>query len=231
MKKTTTLINIFLLCGFLMPVTGLAQSLSLVADYPLIDNLSDITGQNSDMILDGETTPPTPPSQGVELCTNGIYILNPNGQDIQSPIISGFDAEDFLLEMEFRLIALPPGGANPRYPALMGGTLARWIGVLIDQNGRIGLKYNNSDSNNIWSNTFIAASPSYHSFMLRYDHGNVDLTINGISAINTQIPALEPFQNDFNFTTTDFSNALSLNGCIRNLKISSTTLIFRDGFE
>jgi hypothetical protein len=231
MKKTTLLINIFLLCGFIMPVTVLAQSLSVVADYPLVDNLADISGQNSDMILDGETTPPTPPSQGVELCANGIYILNPNGQDIQSPIIRGFDLEDFLLEIEFRPIALPPGGANPRYPVIMGGTLARWIGVNIDQNGRVGLKFNNSDTNNIWSNSFIAVGNFFHSVKLRYDHGNVDINLNGNSILNTQIPALEPFQNDFNFTTTDFSNALSFNGCIRNFKLSSTTLIFRGGFE
>jgi hypothetical protein len=201
-----------------------AQALTLNADYPLINNLMDNTSNNNDVFLEGNPTAPTPPSTGVELCHNGIYIRNTDGQNIQTPVINAFNIIDFQLEVEFKPAALPPGGFVPDYPVIVGGSSGRWIGILVDINGRIGLKFNNFNTNNIWTNTFIAVGNFYHSAKLRYQNGNVELFIDGVSALNTSIPALQPFQNDFNFTTTDFSNGRVFNGCIKNLKISSVLL-------
>ncbi|MBL4661790.1 MAG: hypothetical protein JKY19_15630 [Alcanivoracaceae bacterium] len=219
-----------LLCAFFITAVAQAQSIGTIANYPLITSLADSTGSNSTISLQGDV-PPAPPSQGVELCSNGVSLFELGGQGIQTPIITDFDISNFQIELEFKPIALPSISEIPHYPVIMGGLFAPWVGILVDPDGRIGLKFNGSDLTNIWSNTLITAA-SYHTARLRYNNGATDLFINDSLTLSESLPDLIPFQDDFNFAITDFSNGLTFHGCIRNLKISSPTdVLFKAGFE
>ena len=219
-----------LLCAFFMTAGLQAQSIGTIANYPLITSLTDSTGSNSDISLQGDA-PPAAPTQGVELCSNGVSLFEPGGQSIQTPTIVDFDITNFQIELEFKPIALPLISEIPHYPVMMGGLFAPWIGILVDPDGRVGLKFNGSDATNIWSNTLVTTA-SYHTARLRYNNGTTDLFINNSLTLSESLPDLIPFQDDFNFAITDFSNGLTFHGCIRNLKISSPTdVLFKAGFE
>ena len=219
-----------LLCAFFMATGVQAQSVGTIANYPLITSLADSTGSNSEISLQGDA-PPAPPAQGVELCSNGVSLFEPGGQGIQTPTIADFDITNFQVELEFKPIALPLISEIPHYPVMMGGLFSPWIGILVDPDGRVGIKFNGSDLTNIWSNTIITAG-SYHIARLRYNNGATDLFINDSLTLSESLPDLISPQSDFSFAITDFSNGLTFHGCIRNLKISSPTdVLFKAGFE
>ncbi len=206
-----------------------------IANYPLIDNLSDSTGNNTDVFLEGNPTAPTPPSMGVELCQNGIYLVNANGQNIQTPVLNNFDITDFEIEIEFKPQATVPASNPFQYTAiLMGGKFSRWLGISINNQDQIGIKYNNS--NTMFSASTVSINDVYHTARLRYVSGSTKLYLNNnpTPIIDTTLPPLEPFMNDYEFTTTDFNNGQPFNGCIRNLIVSSPApipVLFTDGFE
>ena len=191
-----------------------ASSLSaqtLLAEYELLSDLKDKTAKNGPVQLTGNPTPPSAPSNGV--CHNGIYRYAANGQDIRTPIISGFDATDFMVEVEFRLAALPTG--SPGAPVLMGGNSYRWIGIYVSPTGVIGMKYNNSILT--WSTTTLKLK-TWYSAVLMYDKGSCKLMLDGVVVHAPKLPALNTGNNE-NFTTNDFSNGRPHNGCIRRLRI------------
>jgi hypothetical protein len=210
-----------------------SQELELLAEYPLIDNLVDVTGNNSDVFLEGNPTPPTPPSIGTALCSNGIYITDPDGQNIQTPIMPTFDIRNFIIEVDFNVTELPAANApRPRMPVIMGSKYARWLGIYIDSTGNLGFKFNNDVSNYRWSNTAITGAGIWYSAEISYNNGLVELFLEDQLILTENVGPLNTFQNTFNFTVTDFSEGNPFNGCIRNLKISTTPdLIFRDYFE
>jgi hypothetical protein len=200
-----------------------------LANYPLTNGIADQTGNNMDVLLLGDV-PPTPPSAGVELCTNGISVIE-GGQDVQTPIINNFDLTDFQIEIEFKPTTLPNINEIPYVPVILGGTLGRWLGILIDPDGRVGIKFNDDDNNNIWSNTNVSTGV-FHKARISYNNGVTNLFIDDILVMTINLPALIPFQNDFNFSMTDFSSGLTFHGCWRNLVITgSSDIIFSHGFE
>ena len=210
-----------------------AQQIVTLADYPLIENLVDITGNNNDVFLEGNPTFPTLPSNGVSLCSNGIYIIDPDGQNIETPIMPSFDITNFQIEVEFNVTALPDVNApRPRMPIIMGSRFARWLGIYIDSSGNLGFKFNNDVNNYVWSNNAISGPGVWNSARIRYLNGQVDLYFNDQAILSQNVGPLNTFQNTFNFTVTDFSEGNPFNGCIRNLIIStSPASIFKDGFE
>ena len=200
-----------------------------LANYPLINGIADQTGNNMDIQLLGDI-PPAPPTTGVELCTNGVSVLI-GGQDVQTPIINNFDLTDFQVEIEFKATTLPDINEFPYVPVIIGGTLGRWLGILIDPDGRVGIKFNDNDTNNIWSNTTVSTGV-FHGARISYNTGITNLFIDNILVMTVNLPALIPFQNDFNFSMTDFSSGLTFHGCWRNLVITgSSDIIFAHGFE
>lgn len=206
-----------------------AQNTIVIADYPLIENLIDVTGNNGDILLEGNPVTPTPPSIGVELCQNGIYIISTNGQNIQTPVPTGFDLDHFEVEVDFKVVATPNNAFN--YAGIiMGGKFSRFIGVNINEQNEIGIKYNNS--NVIFSNSSVILN-TYYNARLRYNSGNTQLFLDNVEILNESLPSLVDFQNGHEFTTTDFNNGTSFEGCIRNLAISNLDIdeIFNNGFE
>ncbi|GJM08092.1 MAG: hypothetical protein DHS20C11_03680 [Lysobacteraceae bacterium] len=194
-----------------------AGAQSLEADYPLLTDLADATGNHGDMILQGNPGPPAPPSTGMPLCTNGIYISLIDGQDIQTPILNNFTLDSFIFIVDFNITELPDANDSPpRQPVIMGGWLSRFIGLYTDFAGTIGIKHNNS--NYEWSSTSVVEG-QWYTGELRYNDGQVDVFIDGQHVMTRTVGPLMDFQGDHNVTITDFSEGNAFYGCIRDLMV------------
>jgi len=132
------------------------------ANYPLLTDLDDTTGSYGPMTLTGNT-PPAPPNNGVRV--NGVYLFA-GGQDARTPLITSLDTNDFQLELEFQVAALPAG---PR-PIFVGGNGWRWIGFYIDASGTLGVLYNNASFT--YSSNMITVG-TWHAGVIKYEGGVV----------------------------------------------------------
>ncbi len=208
-----------------------AQEIETIADYPLIENLSDSTGNHGDVFLEGNPVAPDSPMIGTELCSNNTYIIDANGQNIQTPVHTYFDLKNFQVEVDFKIIAFPSVQDLPaRYPIIMGGKFARWLGIYVDSSGILGIKHNNF--NYSWSNTSINQVDTWYTARLRFSNETADLYLDDQLIFTENVGPLTPWNNDFNFSSTDFSEGNASNACIRNLVISSTPdIVFKSGFE
>jgi len=196
--------------------TGLLVAQQPQASYPLISNLDDATMINGPMMLLG-TTPPAAPANGV--CLNGIYLFsgNPLGQDIRTPIISTLDANDFQLEVDFQVAALPAFTS----PIVVGGNGWRWIGFLVQPDGTLGVLHNNAMQE--FSTTLITLG-TWYSGMIKYEAGMMELYLDGVLIHQANIGPLNT-GNNLNFVTNNYSNGTAFNGCVRNLLISNDTTL------
>ena len=193
---------------FAEPVRAQKQPLAI---YPLLTDVLDATNTHGPVMLTGNPTPPAAPANGV--CVNGIYSLSAGGQDVRTPMIPNLNSTDFQVDVEFNIAALPSSVA----PVLMGGYLYRWIGIYLQANGTVGLKYNNS--NLTWSTTILTTGKWYIG-SIKFEAGTVELVIDGRPVHQFATGVLNT-GGHLNFTTNDFSNGRSHNGCIRNLVISN----------
>ncbi|MCA8963646.1 MAG: hypothetical protein H6838_12600 [Planctomycetes bacterium] len=204
------------LCGAaallaLVATTGRATA-QVQAFYPLMTDLLDATNTYGPMTLAG-TPPPAPPSNGV--CVNGIYHYNTGGQDVRTPLLPSLDTTDFQVDVEFNITALPA----VQGPVLIGGNGWRFLGIYLQGNGTVGVKYNNS--NLTWSSTTLSTGIWYVA-SLRYEANTVQLLINN-SIVHQAVVGPLNDGNNKNFTTNDYSVGSNFNGCIRNLMISNDT--------
>src|SRR5690606_36468384 len=135
---------------------------------------------------------------------------------IQSPISTGLDQNSFRSEADFNLPDVPIAFNRP---IMMGGNSYRWIGLYDDLNGTLGVLYNNALYT--WSTTTVMAG-TWYSAVIKYEGGFVELYLNG-ALIHSDIIGPLNTNNNFNFTTNNFSNGRALDGCIRNLVISNDT--------
>lgn len=225
-KLQTVLLALFIINSYVQ-----AQEIEVIADYPLIENLTDQTGINGEVILQGNPLAPLPPSAGIELCSNNIYLSNVDGQDIQTPYLQNFDLSNFQVELDFKITEFPDAlSVRPRNPIIMGGWLARWLGIYVDSSGILGIKHNNS--NYSWSTTSINQVDTWYSARLRYSNETADLYLDDQLIFTENVGPLTDWESDHNFTITDFSEGNPANGCIRNLVISSTPdIIYENSFE
>ncbi|MFK8011910.1 MAG: LamG-like jellyroll fold domain-containing protein [Marinicellaceae bacterium] len=212
-----------------------SQGVELIADYPLIDDLEDDTGKQTDSFLLGDPAP-APPGNGVELCQDGVWD-NKNGnlatQRLRTPKLRVFDINNFEVEIEFKPTAFSlPNDVSPFKAVIMGGHLARWIGILIDNTGRVGFKFNNFNTNITWTNTVLTLDGLYHHGLITYDNGQAEMYIDQQLVHSQELPELITFQDDLGFITADNSSGSPFYGCVRNLKVRSTPdEVFKSSFE
>lgn len=191
--------------------TGRATA-QVQAFYPLMTDLFDATNTYGPMTLAG-SPPPASPSNGV--CVNGIYHFATGGQDVRTPMMPSLDTTDFQVDVEFNITALPA----VQGPVLMAGNGWRFLGIYLQGNGTVGVKYNNS--NLTWSSTTLSTG-LWYAASLRYEAGTVQLLINNTIVHQAVVGPLNDGNNK-NFTTNDYSVGANFNGCIRNLMISNDT--------
>jgi hypothetical protein len=216
--RISTVLTSFAAVTILVALTATSLAAQqLQADYPLLTDLNDATTTYGAAILAGNPTPPAAPANGV--CVNGIYHLSTNGQDVRTPDISSLDANDFQLEIDFKLAALPTSMA----PVIMGGNGWRWIGIYVQSTGAVGVKYNNS--NHLWSTTILSIDRWYVG-VIKFEAGTVELYIDGFMVLTAPIgPLTTGPAGQKNFTTNDYSNGRAHNGCIRNLRLWNDTCL------
>ena len=200
----------------LVSCTALTAQAVPQAVYPLASNLIDTTGNYGPITLLATSTPVSPPANGV--CVNGVYLPAATGQDVRTPLIASLTPTDFELRVDFRLTAYPSNGTAP---VIMAGTGARWLGIQVQPNGIIGLKFNNSSL--IWSSSTVALG-TWYSAVVKYETGTLQLQLDGQLVLQQAVPPLNT-NNEFTFTTNDFSIGRNHNGCIRNLTIANNTTL------
>lgn len=194
----------------------LVAQLQTQAFYPLLTDLLDATASYGPVALAGNPAPAAPTGNGV--CVNGVYAGNAaGGQDVLTPSIAGLDLNDFQIDVDFNIAALPAGNR----PILMCSKWYRWMGLYLQANGTVGLIYNNNVYS--WSSTVLAPATWYTASM-QFDNGLAALSINGQLVLVVAIGALNT-GNYRDFTTNNWSNGTNFNGCIRNLRISNDTTI------
>lgn len=202
LKITATIVSIL--------INYLFYAQTLLVNYPLTTNLNPIAGGFGPMTVSGPLT--LPPSA---ICQTTPY---PDG--VLTPNIGTINTNSFQVEIEFNLNSLP-STVNGR-SVIVGGSGWRWIGVHVNNTGKVGVLYNNS--NFIWSAGSIIAPPTWYQVKLQYDNTHVVLYINNVLVIDQCIPLLVT-GNNLNFCTSNYSNGAALNGCIRNLKLSNNPII------
>lgn len=232
--KTICIKNIILTLLLITSFGVYSQGVVLIADYPLIDDLEDDTGIQADAFLFGNP-PSATPGNGVELCQDGVW-RNDGSLDTQSvytPILQGFNLANFEVEIEFKSTAFSqPTDITSFQAVIMGGHFARWIGILIDNTGRVGFKFNNDNTNITWTSKVLTIDGLYHHGHIIYDNGHAELYIDQELVHTQELPPLFPWLDDFEFLTADYSTGAPFYGCVRNIKVRSIPdLIFIHGFE
>lgn len=204
----------------LLPLIAATQLLSAQslpqASYPLLTDLVDTTNNYGPIALLATSTPVGPPANGV--CVNGVYLPQPTGQDVRTPLIASLTPTDFELRVDFRLSALPASGTAP---VITGGTGSRWIGIQVQANGTLGLKYNNSALT--WSTSTVALG-TWYSAVVKHETGTLQLMLDGLLVLQQAVPPLNT-GGELLFTTNDFSIGRNHNGCLRNLVIANNTTL------
>ena len=210
MRKQKLIMKLFITTILLSLIASINLSAqTLLASYPLTSNLTASFGGFGNMTASASLA--LPPSA---LCQTSAYPEN-----AMTPNISTINSNSFQIETDFLLYGYP--SLSIRGPIIVGGSGWRWIGIHVDNTGRIGVLYNNS--NYIWSTTIVSTSV-WHTAKLQYDNTHVVLFLDGVSVIDQCIPLLVT-GNNLNFTTANFSNGGVINGCIRNLKLYNNPVI------
>ena len=184
--------------------------LKTIADYPLDGHASDTSaGANADLTLQNDPFL----SQGVFI--NGISgsTSDPNYSDAWTPILSGFVTSNFSAEIDFKAALLP----GTTIPILVGGSSFRWIGGLLDQDGKISLLYNNSVTVK-GTATYVAGE--WHTLKLEYIGGIAKVYLDGI--LSASVTAALVFSTDHNFGVSNPSNGTIFKGNVRNLRVTSS---------
>lgn len=205
-------------CLVLASAAAVAQTPQPQAFYPLQTDLVDAQGFYGPVTLLGSPAPAAPTNNS-GVCTNGIYRFSgqPGWTEMQTPDIAGLDQQDFQINVEFSMAALPATAG----PVLMGGNGWRWIGIYLQPTGEVGIKYNNS--NRLWSGVTLSPG-TWYAAELKHELGSLELYIDGVLVLQQTIPALNT-NSDFDFMPTDYSNGTAFNGCLRNLLICNDTTL------
>lgn len=185
----------------------------LIANYPLIIDGVDLTGNNAVMRLQN-----TPFQNGGVYC-NGIYDYSatPNSCIARTPPIKSFNLYSFSISMDFFV------SERRNHPVWVIGRSCRWLGFYLVDDGTIKLLYNNANllnlqttySLNEWHNAKISYNGTTVNIFLdnslagsiKFGNGYVSLYNEKCGPDDTEIGA------------TNYSNGEVFKGYIRNLKV------------
>lgn len=187
------------------PLTAQRWLTSLIAYYPLRNNANDATGKAGAMTLVNA------PFQDGGVYCNGVYIYSnsSNPCNVITPQLEKFNFNSFSIGAKFKV------SQYDTRPVFVGGNSYRWVGFYLSSDGKITLKYNNS--NRVTCNNVKYQLNTWHKALITYD-GNVGkLYLDGVLGCSTAFKIQQG--NDKNIGVTDFSNGLVFKGVLKDLTI------------
>jgi hypothetical protein len=205
MKKSILFLIILINFGL-----ALKAQKNLIADYPLLTDGKDITGNNDPMTLTNT------PFQNEGIYCNGIY---PNGEadneiEAYTPPINNFNFNAFSISVDFFVAQVKT------QPVIICGSSCRWLGFYMYEDSTVELFYNNS--NHLPSE--IKFTPNeWHNIQISYQDTTVNAYIDNYLAFT--LPVVLEYavcgETDTNIGVVNYSNGEAFEGYIRNLKIYS----------
>ena len=179
---------------------------ALLANYPLLSDGVDQTGNNTDMVLTNA------PFRSGGIYCNGIYNGMPNYHKAETPSIVGFSFDSFSISFDFRTDTLRT------QPVIICGKGYRWLGLILDINGTVTLLYNNNGKE---TSTTTYTLGTWYNARITYDGSTAKLFINGVLACSKTV-ALTYVITDTRFGTANYQNGSAYKGYLKNLKIQNS---------
>jgi len=187
---------------------------TLLAEYPLVSDGVDITGNNGDMTIHKA------PFQNGGIYSNGIYYgSDTNGSLIQTPQINNFNFDDLTVKVEFLLEEYPEN----QKPILMIGGAWRWLSAWM-QGDKIGLKANNGS---IWELTDVIVSLNgWHSVTVSYNKSEEKVWLHLDDELILTVDVAELDQGDnSSILNEDNGTGNTFKGYWKNLEVHNTAVV------
>ncbi len=185
---------------------------TILANYPLIENGIDFTGNNDPLTLHNVIF------QNGGAYSNGIYYGNDtSGSVIETPLLNNLDFDNFSVKLDFLIEDYP----DWREPILVGGNGWRWIGAYLE-NDKIALMAN--DGTVFETSTKTVPLNQWATIRLSYnkEEGKCYLYFNQQLAVQATVTELN-HNNDANFLNTHYGSGDAFKGYWRNLIIYNTS--------
>ncbi len=209
MKKITLTI-----AAVLLTLLSLNAQDSLLANYPLVSDGLDITGNNEEMTLINA------PFQNGGVYSNGIYLgNNEDGCEITTPTITDFNFDDFSVRLDFKIESYTEG----KKPIIICGPSWRWMGAFTE-NDKLALMLN--DMSDYFLTDEVVPLNQWNTLELSYIR-NLKMAmmyLNGKLVSAQQVPMVE-HNLDNRFTNEHGGNGLTFKGYWRDLSFFKTSQI------
>lgn len=201
MKIFTILVGFLLFC-----ITIKAQN-EFIANYPLLSDGIDITGNNDAMTLIN-----TPFRNGGIYC-NGIYASNssPDFCKASTPDIKNFNFNSFTVSVDFYV------NAYKMQPVFVCGNSYRWIGFYLQPDSTVNLYYNNT---NFLNSTTHYNLNQWHKAQVSYD-GTIAKFYLDYTEANEKDIQLVYTTSENQLGIINYAFGQVFNGYIRNLTVSN----------
>jgi hypothetical protein len=189
--------------------TGPVVEENLIAHYPLQNNDKDVTE------LNGPATLTNAPFQSGSIYCNGIYTSfagpNPDGCVVETPAINSINLESFGISVDFNV------GEKRTQPVWVIGVCARWLGFILNDDGKISLLYNN---HNLMSTNTSYSLNQWHTAKIIYNNTTATIYLDEVLAGSIEFtPDLACSNTDTVIGVTNYSNGGVFKGNIKNIKV------------
>ena len=176
----------------------------ILAKYPLQSDARDSSGHQADATLTNA------PFQDGGVYCNGVYVYTAGGCQVSTGALTGFNYNAFAIRADFKV------GAAQRMPVFVGGASWRWIGFYLNADGTTSLLYNNA---NLAPCTTNYSLNTWHTAWVTYNGSEARLYLDGVQGCSVNFTLEQG--GDTDVSVTNFSNASTFQGTIRNLIIYS----------
>ncbi len=187
---------------------------TLLAEYPLVSDGVDITGNNGDMTI------LKAPFQNGGIYSNGIYYgSDTNGSHLQTTQINDFNFDDLAVRVDFQIEEYP----EFEKPIIMLGTSWRWLSAWMEEN-KIGLRVNNGMIKDV-SETVVSLN-EWHTVTISYNkvEEKAWLHLDGSLILTLDVPELNHGENS-SVVNSDGGIGESYKGYWKNLEIHNSAII------
>jgi len=199
----------YILIVILFVAFGSKSTETLLANYPLINDGLDATGNNSNMTIVNA------PFNNGGIYSNGIHYQLPNGSDILTPPINNFLFNSFAVCFYFN----PEQLSNQ--PVITCGRGWRWIGLKLKNDGTVALLTNNAITT---PSAITYTINQWHYCRLTYDGTTAKLFMDGQLAVSLAV-VLSTNPGDTEIGCTDYGLGETFKGWIKNLKIFDSAVL------